>query len=95
MKHVDPDILYALQTIASDDQQRLLNVKAKHDRQNQQRFETQMQLLVDEVERVVSRSHPLFDLVLTIAVARKIERTQVQQEPEYIPDFDRGFPQGW
>ena len=94
MNRVDSDILFALKTVASDgDAQRLLKMKERHSHQDQKRFETQVELLADEVERVVPRSHPLFDLVLILAVARKVERSQ--QEPEFIPDFDRGFPAGW
>ena len=91
MNHVDPDILFALKTVASDDSQRILNVKARHQKQAAQRFNTQMELLADEVERVVPRTHPLFDLVLILAVARKVERTQ--QEPEFRSALE--FPNGW
>ena len=94
MNNVDPDILFALKTLAADGEaQRVLNLKAKYEKRTEQQFETQMQLLVDEVARVCPRSHPLFDLVLILAVARKVERSQ--QEPEFIPDFERGFPAGW
>lgn len=92
MKHVDPDIIAALKTIAADeDSQRVLGVKARHAKQAAQQFETQMSLLSDEVERVVPRTHPLFELVLVLAVARKIQRTQ--QEPEFRSPLE--FPNGW
>ena len=90
---IDPDILYALKTLANDDSDRLVKVQAMQAKRVQQQFETQMQLLVDEVERVVPRTHPLFDLVLTIAVARKVERKQ--QEPEFQSDLEAGWPAGW
>jgi hypothetical protein len=94
MNNVDPDILFALKAVAGDgESQRLLGLKAKYEKRTEQQFETQMQLLVDEVERVVPRGHPLFDLVLTIAVARKVERTR--QEPEFQSFVDEGFPNGW
>jgi hypothetical protein len=100
MKSVDPDILAALKSIAADaDTPRVLAARKRHHEHTLQRFQTEMQLLSDEVERVVPRTHPLFDLVLVLAVARKIERTQTQQEAqqeaEFIPDFGKGFPQGW
>lgn len=92
MKNVDPDIIAALKTVAADgDSQRVLGVKARHQKQNQQRFETEMQLLSDEVERVVPRTHPLFELVLILAVTRKIERTH--KEPEFRSALE--FPNGW
>lgn len=91
---VDPDILYALKTIAADgESQRVLKAKERHEKQTEQEFQTQMQLLDDEVARVVPRSHPLFELVLLLAVARKVERKQ--QEPEFHSFLDGGFPQGW
>lgn len=94
MKNVDPDILFALKIVASDgDSQRVLKVKERHQQRLQEHFETQMQLLGDEVEKVVPRTHPLFDLVLTLAVVRKIERAQAQQEPEFHSALE--FPNGW
>ncbi len=94
MNHVDPDILHALRVLAADgESQRVLGLKAKYNQRTEDQFETKMQLLSDEVERVVPRTHPLFDLVLTLAVVRKLERSQ--QEPEYVPEFERGFPAGW
>lgn len=94
MNNIDPDIIHTLRMLAADaNSQRVLSLKAKYEKRTEQQFETQVQLLVDEVARVVPRSHPLFDIVLILAVARKVERSQ--QEPEYIPDFERGFPAGW
>ena len=94
MNNVDPDILFALRSIASSENaQRLPNIKARYEKRLQQHFETQMQLLMDEVERVVPRNHPLFELVLIVAVARKIELKE--QEPEFISDIEAGWPQGW
>ena len=94
MNNVDPDILFALKTLAADGEaQRVLGLQAKYAKTTEERFNTQMQLLADDVARVCPRSHPLFDLVLILAVARKVERSQ--QEPEFIPDFERGFPAGW
>lgn len=92
MRKVDPDILAALESLASDaDSPRIRSVKARHDKSNQQHFETQMELLSDEVEAVVPRSHPLFEVVLILAVARKLERKQ--QVPEFHSALE--FPNGW
>jgi hypothetical protein len=94
MKPVDQDILAALKSIAADaDTPRVLPARKRHDAATQRRFETEMELLSDEVEKLVPRQSPLFDLVLVLAVARKIERTQIQQEPE--PDSALEFPNGW
>lgn len=92
MNHVDSDIIAALRSIAADSEsQRVLQARKRHDEHTQRRFETQMELLSEEVERVVPRTHPLFDLVLILAVARKIERTQ--QEPEFHSELE--FPNNW
>ena len=88
----DPDILAALKTVAADgDSQRVLQAHKRHDEATQRRFETQLELLSDEVEKVVPRTHPLFELVLVLAVTRKIERKQ--QEPEFHSALE--FPNGW
>jgi hypothetical protein len=90
--NVDQDILAALKSIAADaDTPRVLQARKRHDAATQRRFETEMELLTDEVERVVPRTHPLFELVLTLAVARKVERTQ--QEPEFKSELE--FPNNW
>ena len=55
----DPDILAALKTVAADgDSQRVLQAHKRHDEATQRRFETQLELLSDEVEKVVPRTHP-------------------------------------
>lgn len=91
MNNIDTDVIAALKTLAADgDSQRVLQAHKRHDEHTQRRFETEMELLSEEVERVVPRSHPLFDFVLILAVTRKIERTQ--QEPEFHSFLDEGLP---
>ena len=58
----------------------MLQAHKRQDEATQRRFETQMELLSEEVERVVPRSHPFFDVVLILAVARKIERAEALAE---------------
>ena len=92
MNRVDADIIAALKSIAADaDTQRLLQTRKRHDAATQRRFETEMELLSDEVERVVPRTHPLFKPVLVLAVIRKLESKQ--QEPEFRSALE--FPNGW
>jgi hypothetical protein len=92
MKPVDPDIISALKSVAGDgESQRVLKAHKRHDEHTQRRFETEMELLSEEVETLVPRTHPLFNLVLLLAVTRKIERTQ--QEPEFHSALE--FPNGW
>jgi len=94
MNNIDPDILFALKTVAADGESaRVLQARKRHDEQAQRRFETEMELLTDEVEQMVPRTHPLFNLVLILAVSRKLERKQ--QEPEFHSFLDENFPQGW
>ena len=92
MNNIDPDILAALKTVAADgDSQRVLQAHKRHDEAAQRSFETQMELLSEEVERVVPRSHPLFQVVLILAVTRKME--DKQQEPEFHSALE--FPNDW
>lgn len=92
MKPIDKDIIAALKSVAGDgESQRVLQARKRHDEHTQRRFETEMELLSEEVETVVPRSHPLFNLVLLLAVTRKIERTQ--QEPEVRSALE--FPNNW
>jgi hypothetical protein len=92
MNKIDSDILDALKTVAGDgESRRLLRARKRHDERTKQRFETQMELLSDEIERVIPRNHPLFESVMLLTVIRKLGNA----EHEYIPDFERGFPQGW
>jgi hypothetical protein len=91
MNNVDPDILFALKALAADGEaQRVLQARKRHDEHTQRRFETEMELLSEEVERVVPRTHPLFNVVLALAVIRKVERSQ---ETEFHSPLE--FPNGW
>jgi hypothetical protein len=90
MKHVDPDIIAALRSIAADEEsQRVLAARKRHDEHTRRRIETEMSLLSDEVEAVIPKEHPLFDTVLLLTVLRKVTKT----EPE--PQSALEFPNGW
>jgi hypothetical protein len=94
MNSLDPDILAVLKTIAdSGELERVATVKAKHQKQLEDKVHTQVELLADEVERVIPRNHPLFMPVLIGTVLRKVLR--IQQEPEFKSFLEEGFPQGW
>ena len=58
-----------------------MRIRAKHDKQLDEQFETQLELLIDEVERAIPRSHPDFMKVLLLAVMSKVAKQQV--EPEF------------
>jgi hypothetical protein len=82
MREIDPDILAVLKAIAaSGEVVRVAKVNAKHERQALDRMETQLELLSDELERVIPRSHPIFNTVLMGAAIHKVSRTQ--EEPEF------------
>ncbi len=82
MNTADKDVLAVLRTLAtagaSTHQARL---QAKHAKQTQRRLETQLELLADEVEQVMPRSHPLFEAVLLATAMRKVSQ---QHEPEEV-----------
>jgi hypothetical protein len=92
MNNHDPDILAALKSIAVGAQStRLAHVRKRHDAATARRFETQMELLSDEVEELVPRNHPLFESVLVLTVLRKMQHTH--REPEFESELE--FPNGW
>src|SRR5271166_2619239 len=76
MNTLDPDIVAALRSIAADgESHRVSQARKRHDEATQRRFETQMELLSDEVEQLIPRTHPLFESVLLLTVIRKIGHT--------------------
>jgi hypothetical protein len=90
MNSVDPDIIAALRAVGGDGESaRVSQARKRHDEATQRRFETQMELLADEVEELIPRNHPLFESVLLLTVLRKV----TQDEPEFASDLE--FPQGW
>ncbi len=48
-------------------------------------------MLSEEIERVIPRTHPLFESVLLLTLLRRVERSQ--QEPEFKSDLE--FPNHW
>jgi hypothetical protein len=92
MNRVDPDIVASLKSIAAvGEAARQVQVRKRHDAATKRRFETQMELLSDEVEQVVFRNHPLFQSVLLLTVIKKM--TKVQDEPKFESELE--FPNGW
>jgi hypothetical protein len=91
MKNVDQDVLHAVQTIfEARRNSHAGKVKAKHRKQDEARFETQIELLFDEVQKVMDPKHPAFLLVLAMAVVEKLERHTA--EPEFKSFLDEGIP---
>ena len=76
-KDIDPVVVQAARKVF--DTHRANNLRAKHQRQEQQKIETQVQLLVDEVSQVIPLTHPSFLAVLMLAASKKFDK----QEPEY------------
>ena len=90
MNHVDPSILAALKTLKTiPEAQRVLAARKRHDEAAQRKFETQLELLRDEVEAVIPKEHPLFEAVLLLTVLHKGSNT----EPEFHSALE--FPNGW
>jgi ketosteroid isomerase-like protein len=89
---LDPDVAWVLANMAATPERRRQKaVRAKHKRQTADRLETQIELLSDEVERVIPKTDPNFVNVVIAAVLRKI--TRQQEEPEYKSGLE--FPEGW
>jgi len=92
MKTLDPDIAAAVRTIFEARQAHHRGkIKAKHRRQLEEKLTTQIELLSDEIEEVIPKSHPAFPLILVLAVEGKISKAF--EEPE--PPSDLEFPNGW
>jgi len=89
---IDPDIRAVLATLAVlPERKRVAKVKAKQRKRAEERLSTQLELLADELEAVIPKSHPLFNAVLMKVAIRKA--VQAQEEPEYRSCLE--FPQGW
>jgi len=94
MNNVDPDVLAVLKTVVSgEESNRVQAIRAKHDKQLAAKLETEMQLLSDEVSKIIPVTHPLFESVLMLTVLRKAARSQ--EEPEFKSFLEEDFPQGW
>ena len=93
MRNIDPDVLQALKTLAArGEAYREQRIRGKQAKQLDAEIETKMQLLTDEVSRVIPTTHPLFESVLLLAVLHKVAKQQ--QEPHYTSSLE-DFPQGW
>jgi hypothetical protein len=92
MKPVDPDLIAVLNTIgANREARRVVKARKKYDEQTERQIETTMELLADDVERVVPRSNPLFESVLLLTTIRKLANRF--EEPEDASALE--FPNGW
>jgi hypothetical protein len=102
MSNVDPDVLAVLKALdLSGERKRFAKVKLKQKRRDVHKFadrlETMGELLIDEVEKVLPQSHPLFMRVWFNALLNKLQWAHdqmQQQEPEYKSALDH-FPPSW
>jgi hypothetical protein len=95
--NIDPAILDALKMISGPDGEslRVAKVRKRNAAQVEAKLETQMELLADEVERIIPRNHKLFEVVLMLAMMLKVKKiTEEQEEPEYKSALEQ-FPPGW
>jgi hypothetical protein len=92
MKNIDPDVKAALLTLSvNGDRKRAQSIRARQRKQLDATFETHLELLIDEVERVIPRTHPDFMNVLLLAVVKKATR----HEPEFKSYLEEGVPEGF
>jgi hypothetical protein len=99
MQTVDPDLLYALKSfdlLKNNIIEKVRNNRLSKKREEQllDRMTTHIELLTDELTQIVPKDHPLFLPLLTLAMIRKMQ-VGPQAEPEFVPDFEKGFPPGW
>ncbi len=90
MKTIDPDIASALKKVFEVRRlHHVGNIRAKHQQQALDKLETKIQLIADEVEDVIPKDHPAFEMVLALTVIEKLTK-----EPELKSELDH-FPPGW
>jgi hypothetical protein len=91
---IDPDVLAVLQAMdRTPERQRQKAVRSKHAKQSVDRLETLIELLADEVSRVIPKTHPNFVNVLLAAVLRKLSRQH--EEPDYQSALEERVPPGF
>lgn len=94
MRTIDPDILAAVRTVFEARRAKHVGrIREKHRKQAEERLTTQIELLADEIEEVIPKNHPAFQLILVLAVEGKLSK--MFEEPEFRSSLDEGFPQGW
>ena len=95
MNNLDPDLQHVLQKLGAGlrvrcEAERLAKVHAKRERQLLDKLETTLELMGDELEAVIPRTHPMFNIILIEAVTHKvINRLQKDEFQSYI---EEGFP---
>lgn len=100
MNKVDPDILYALKAHDVTGERRAeikrqLKARKSHSDLTERHIETQLEFLADELEAVLPRTHPKFNIVLIETfVSRFARRLQAQHQPDPSPLEER-WPEGW
>lgn len=93
MKTIDPDIAAAVRIVFEARRAKHVGrIRAKHARQLEEKLTTQIELLSDEIEEVIPKSHPAFPLILLLAVEGKVAKAF--EEPEYVSALEE-FPDGW
>jgi hypothetical protein len=91
MRGIDPDIAAAVKMVFEARRSHHVGrIREKQAKQLEAEIATQIELLSDEVEEVIPKNHPSFQLVLMLAVAEKLKRLMV--EPEYKSCLE--FPEG-
>lgn len=92
MRTIDPDIRKAVELVfLARRAKHARSIRVKHELQARDRLETKLQLIADEVEEVLPKDHPAFEMVLALTVMEKL--TKHNQEPEYVSCLE--FPEGW
>lgn len=69
-------------------------IRKKHEEQLIERMTTHIELLSDELEQIVPRDSPLFMVLLSMAIMKKME-AGTEREPEFQSDLEAGWPNGW
>jgi len=87
MSNIDPDIQHVLKVLAlkikaKDEAERLKGVNNRRWRAFEDRLETKLELMSDELEQVIPKDNPAFMPMLLLALLHKLIKKQ-SEEPEY------------
>ena len=88
----DPDIAAVLNGLSTIKQGvRLAKVKRRQRTRTQERLATQIELLSEELEEVMPRSHPMFESMLLAAMLHKLQRLNAEPEFKSYLELPPGF----
>jgi hypothetical protein len=92
MRNIDPDIAEVLRMLqAGREAKRVGKVRAKNLETARDKIETMIELVGEELEAHIPRTHPMFLPALTAIVIHKVERQCRPEEPVETSPLAEGW----